>query len=132
MVLLRKDVRQMGRQNDTAGVKLSSSVEELSKRLQETTSNTPVTIDMPNECLDELCIEHNSKEPGYKGLTNSTLFRCRMEELSFIELGYFFFDIILSVRAIGGLENMFVNRWHPDARDCLSILSDSEAFSLGI
>lgn len=109
MVLLRKDIRQMRSQNDTAGVKLSSSVEELSKRLQETTSNTPVTIGMPNGCLDELCIEHNSKESGYKGLTNSAVFRCCMEKLSFIELGRFFFDIILSVRAIWGFREHVCN-----------------------
>lgn len=82
-----------------------------------------VTIDGLNEKLDFLVQERNTKGRGYKNLADSSVFKYCLENMSFVELKYFF-DILLKNRIIGGQEHKFLNIWHPDAQDYLSVVSD--------
>ena len=107
-------------------------VEEISKRRSEyaltsftKTSQNPhrITIDELNTKLDELAIERNTKDRGYISLANSDIFQYCLQNMSFIEMKYFF-DILLKNRVVGGHEHKILNCWHPDARDYLSVVSD--------
>ncbi|CAB4255876.1 similar to Saccharomyces cerevisiae YOR005C DNL4 DNA ligase required for nonhomologous end- joining (NHEJ), forms stable heterodimer with required cofactor Lif1p, interacts with Nej1p [Maudiozyma barnettii] len=115
------------------GDKLSNiCVGEISKRRSEYTQISEnkkftrpsrISIDDLNSKLDQLSLERNSKDRGYKSLANSEVFQYCMHNMSFIEMKYFF-DILLKNRVIGGQEHKFLNCWHPDARDYLSVVSD--------
>lgn len=106
------------------GVKLSQfCVNEIKKRKSEPKDKIEITIDRLNECLDKLAEERNSKGRGFKKLADSPTFKFCLENMSFIEL-QFFFDILLKNRVIGGQEHKFLNAWHPDAQDYLSVVSD--------
>lgn len=108
----------------TRGTRLSKlCVDEIRKRKSEPPKEAPITIDKLNECLDQLVEERNTKGRGFKGLSESAIFRFCLENMSFVELMYFF-DIILKNRLIGGQEHKFLNCWHPDAQDYLSVVSD--------
>ncbi|CCD26795.1 DNA ligase (ATP) DNL4 NDAI_0I02260 [Naumovozyma dairenensis CBS 421] len=108
-------------------VRLSSFiVSEIKKRKSEPQVGTreEITIDKLNQCLDSLSEERNSKgSMGYRGLSDSPTFVFCLENMTFVEL-QFFFDIILKSRVIGGHEHKFLNVWHPDAQDYLSVVSD--------
>lgn len=108
----------------TRGTRLSTlCVDEIHKRKSEPSREVRITIDKLNECLDQLVEERNTKGRGFKGLSESPIFRFCLENMSFIELKYLF-DIILKNRLIGGQEHKFLNCWHPDAQDYLSVVSD--------
>ncbi|KAG0668080.1 DNA ligase (ATP) [Maudiozyma exigua] len=107
-------------------------VEEISKRRGEyaatsitKTAQKPhrITIDELNNKLDELSIERSIKDRGYKSLANSEIFQYCLQNMSFIEMKYFF-DILLKNRVVGGHEHKILDCWHPDARDYLSVVSD--------
>lgn len=109
----------------TRGVRLSNfCVEEIRKRKSEPSPGRRITIDKLNECLDHLVEERNAKG-GFKGLSDSPTFNFCLQNMSFIELR-FFFDIVLKNRVIGGQEHKLLNCWHPDALDYLSVVSDLE------
>ncbi|CAI4051199.1 hypothetical protein SKDZ_15G1580 [Saccharomyces kudriavzevii ZP591] len=97
-------------------------VEEIAKRRPEPNGKS-ITIDGVNDYLDELSKERNTSGRGFKDLVNSKPFLSCLESMSFVELKYFF-DIVLKNRVIGGQEHRFLNCWHPDAQDYLSVVSD--------
>ncbi|SMN21276.1 similar to Saccharomyces cerevisiae YOR005C DNL4 DNA ligase required for nonhomologous end-joining (NHEJ), forms stable heterodimer with required cofactor Lif1p, interacts with Nej1p [Maudiozyma saulgeensis] len=115
------------------GDKLSNiCVDEIGKRRSEYSQGSPIkkslrptriSIDELNSKLDQLSQERNTKDRGYKSLANSEIFQYCLHNMSFIEMKYFF-DILLKNRVIGGQEHKFLNCWHPDARDYLSVVSD--------
>lgn len=106
------------------GVKLSDfCVEEIRKRRRESLNREEITIDKLNMCLDRLAGERSTKGRGFKSLMESQIFNYCLENMTFTEMKYYF-DIILKNRVIGGQENKFLNCWHPDARDYLSVVSD--------
>ncbi|CAR27054.1 hypothetical protein ZYGR_0I03270 [Zygosaccharomyces rouxii] len=106
------------------GIKLSDfCVEEIRRRRSEPLNGERITIDKLNECLDQLAEERNTKGRGFKSLADSSVFKYCLENMSFTEMKYYF-DIILKSRVIGGQEHKFLNCWHPDARDYLSVVSD--------
>ncbi|CEP63380.1 DNA ligase (ATP) DNL4 LALA0_S08e01090g [Lachancea lanzarotensis] len=106
------------------GTNLSSfCVEEVAKRRKEPEVITPMSIHKLIEVLDELSKEASTKKWGFTGLSDSASFKYCLQNMTFLEMRYFF-DIILKVRVIGGLEHKFLNCWHPDAQDYLSVVSD--------
>ncbi|GAV53043.1 hypothetical protein ZYGR_0AI03250 [Zygosaccharomyces rouxii] len=106
------------------GVKLSDfCVEEIKRRRSEPLDKERITIDKLNECLDQLAEERTTKGRGFRSLADSSIFKYCLENMSFTEMKYYF-DIILKSRVIGGQEHKFLNCWHPDARDYLSVVSD--------
>lgn len=106
------------------GVKLSDfCVDEIKKRKGEPSTGTRITIDQLNNRLDQLAEERGIHGRGYRGLSESPSFKYCLENMTFTELKYYF-DIILKGRVIGGQEHKFLNCWHPDARDYLSVVSD--------
>lgn len=105
------------------GVRLSNfCVAEIKKRKSEPSPSRRITIDKLNECLDQLVEERNAKG-GFKGLSDSSTFIFCLQNMSFVELK-FFFDIILKYRLIGGQEDKLLRCWHPDAPEYLSVVSD--------
>ncbi|QLG74414.1 hypothetical protein HG535_0G02970 [Zygotorulaspora mrakii] len=106
------------------GIRLSDfCVEEIKKRKRESSKKCRITIDKLNEFLDKLAEERGTKGRGYVGVIESTAFKYCLENMSYMELKYLF-DIILKSRVIGGQEHKFLNCWHPDAEDYLSVVSD--------
>lgn len=106
------------------GVKLSDfCVEEIKRRRSEPLTKEKITIDKLNECLDQLAEERTTRGRGFKNLADSVIFKYCLDNMSFTEMKYYF-DIILKNRVIGGQEHTFLNCWHPDARDYLSVVSD--------
>ncbi|CAI4052902.1 hypothetical protein SUVZ_15G1560 [Saccharomyces uvarum] len=97
-------------------------VEEISKRRTESTRKL-ITIDNINDYLDELSKEMNASGRGFKNLVKAKPFLHCLENMTFVELKYFF-DIVLKNRVIGGQEHKLLNCWHPDAQDYLSVVSD--------
>ena len=85
------------------------------KRLQLITSMSPL--------LDSLSGDRFASGRGFKSLVKSKPFLHCVENMSFVELKYFF-DIVLKNRVIGGQEHKLLNCWHPDAQDYLSVISD--------
>ena len=105
------------------GSNLSSLlVEEIAKRKTEP-SGKAITIDDVNGHLDELSKDRNASGRGFRNLVKSNPFLYCLENMSFVELKYFF-DIVLKNRVIRGQEHKFLNCWHPDAQDYLSVVSD--------
>ncbi|SCU79578.1 LANO_0A06766g1_1 [Lachancea nothofagi CBS 11611] len=106
------------------GVNLSHfCVQEISKRRREPENLGSMSIDKLNETLSDLSKEASTTKWGFTGLSESPSFQYCMQHMSFLELRYFF-DIILKVRVIGGLEHKFLSCWHPDAQDYLGVVSD--------
>ncbi|SCU87585.1 LAME_0D10682g1_1 [Lachancea meyersii CBS 8951] len=106
------------------GTNLSAfCVEEIAKRRKEPEVVTAMSIDKLNEVLNELSKEASTKKWGFTGLSDSPSFKYCLQNMSFLELRYFF-DVILKVRVIGGLEHKFLSCWHPDAQDYLGVVSD--------
>ncbi|EJS41768.1 dnl4p [Saccharomyces arboricola H-6] len=97
-------------------------VEEIAKRRLEPNGKVN-TIDDVNGYLDELSKERNTHGRGFKNLIKSKSFMYCLQNMGFVELKYFF-DIVLKNRVIGGQEHKFLNCWHPDAQDYLSVVSD--------
>lgn len=107
----------------TRGVRLSNfCVEEIKKRKSEPSPRNRITIDRLNELLDQLVEERNAKG-GFKGLSDSFIFNFCLQNMSFVELK-FFFDILMKYRLIGGQEDKLLRSWHPDAPEYLSAVSD--------
>ncbi|QLQ82210.1 hypothetical protein HG537_0G04650 [Torulaspora globosa] len=107
----------------TRGSRLSNfCVAEIKKRKSEPSPERRITIDKLNECLDQLVEERNAKG-GFKGLSESPTFNFCLQNMTFVELK-FFFDIILKYRLIGGQEDKLLSCWHPDAPEYLSVVSD--------
>lgn len=97
-------------------------VEEIAKRRAEPSSKA-ITIDNVNHYLDSLSGDRFASGRGFKSLVKSKPFLHCVENMSFVELKYFF-DIVLKNRVIGGQEHKLLNCWHPDAQDYLSVISD--------
>lgn len=105
-------------------VRLSSfCIREIEKRKSESKDRDKITIDKLNELLDTLMFERSNSGRGFKNLAESEVFKYCLENMSHIELTYFF-DILLKSRIIGGQEHKILNSWHPDAVDYLSVVSD--------
>ncbi|SCU80123.1 LAFA_0B07624g1_1 [Lachancea sp. 'fantastica'] len=98
-------------------------VEEVAKRRKEPEITSSMSIDKLNEVLNELSKEASTRKWGFTGLSDSPSFKYCLQNMTFLEMRYFF-DVILKVRVIGGLEHKFLNCWHPDAQDYLSVVSD--------
>ncbi|AMD20157.1 HCR007Wp [Eremothecium sinecaudum] len=112
------------KKNAPRGSKLSKScVEEIQKRKKEYLGPSRLSIDKVNECLDQLHHDSNVGKWGYIGLSKSKTFRYCMEHMSFTEMRYFF-DIILKVSVVGGLEGLLLRCWHPDAETYFKVVSD--------
>lgn len=106
------------------GVRLSNfCIEEIKKRKKELVITDNISIEKLNTCLDKLHEEHHVKGRGFRGVSESPVFNYCLENMSYLELKYFF-DILLKNRVIGGQEHKFLNCWHPDAQDYLSVVSD--------
>lgn len=112
------------KQRAPRGVKLSDfCVEEIRKRQKDYEGPTRITIDQLNGHLDEIAQAGNGKRMGHMALLDSRAFNYCLKHMTFEELK-FFFDILLKTRVISGLEVKFLNAWHPDAQDYLSVVSD--------
>ncbi|AGO11268.1 AaceriACR008Wp [[Ashbya] aceris (nom. inval.)] len=112
------------KQNAPRGVKLSTfCVEELQKRRQEPVVPKRMSIDDVNEMLDKLEHESNVGKWSYIGLAESPAFNYCLEHMSYIELR-FFFDIVLKVPIVSGLESLLLTCWHPDAESYFKVVSD--------
>ncbi|SCU81854.1 LAMI_0B07954g1_1 [Lachancea mirantina] len=114
----------------TRGKKLSAfCVEEIKKRRKEPEKSTRLTIESLNQKLSELSKESSTKKWGFNGLSQSAVFRFCLQNMTFVEMPYFF-DILLKTRVVGGLEHKFLHCWHPDALDYLGVVSDLKLLSL--
>ncbi|CCE65603.1 hypothetical protein TPHA_0M00260 [Tetrapisispora phaffii CBS 4417] len=116
------------KQKARRSINLSSfCIQEIKKRLSEPVSKEKITIDKLNSILDSLSMERSSSKitngSSGKKLSQLESIKYCFENMSFIELEYFF-DILIKARLIGGLEHKFLNAWHPDANDYLSVVSE--------
>ncbi|EDO18415.1 hypothetical protein Kpol_1032p7 [Vanderwaltozyma polyspora DSM 70294] len=110
-------------------VRLSTfCVEEIKKRKGEPREKIKITIDKLNECLDNLVLERGYKGSKSQKISESETFKFCFENMTYVELKYFF-DILLKDKIVGGLEHKFLNCWHPDAQDYLSVVSDLKIVS---
>lgn len=103
-------------------------VQEIKKRKSEPNNTVNISIDKLNECLNDIAAIRNKKGKGGKKLSEIKSLKFCLESMSYTELQYFF-DILLKDRIIGGLEHKFLNCWHPDAKDYLSVVSDLRILS---
>lgn len=96
-------------------------VQEISKRRKEPSSHKKLNVKQLNDLLDTLSQERIVN--SHKNLVNSVPFMHCLNNMSFLELK-FFFDILLKRKILNGLENTFLAIWHPDAKRYLNIVSD--------
>ncbi|AAS51235.1 ACR008Wp [Eremothecium gossypii ATCC 10895] len=112
------------KQNAPRGVKLSTfCVEELQKRRREPVVPKRMSIDEVNGMLDKLEHESNVGKWSYISLAESPAFNYCLEHMSYVELR-FFFDIVLKVPIVSGLESLLLSCWHPDAESYFKVVSD--------
>ncbi|CCK70949.1 DNA ligase (ATP) DNL4 KNAG_0F02870 [Huiozyma naganishii CBS 8797] len=114
------------KQRASRNERLSSfCVAEIRKRKSgpDPSKRQAITLDKLNSILDDLANGKSSRGQGSRTLADSSHFKFCLENMSFIELKYFF-DILLKVRIIGGHEHKLLNAWHPDAVDYFSVVSD--------
>ena len=114
------------KQHSTRGERLSNfCVEEISKRKSEPVVpvSERISIGRLNDILDSLAKAASLSVRGFKNLAAFPDFKLCLDNMSFLELTYFF-DILLKARIIGGQEHKLLNAWHQDAEDYLGVVSD--------
>lgn len=114
------------KQHATRGERLSKfCVEEIGKRKSEPVVpvSERISIGRLNDILDSLAKAASLSVRGFKNLATFPEFKLCLDNMSFLELTYFF-DILLKARIIGGQEHKLLNAWHQDAEDYLGVVSD--------